>query len=69
MKTREITSGIPPELMAELQEAAEEAAKGIRDPVEMRKAAERMDRLSEEIHRKHGVLSIGVSAIRELRDE
>ena len=59
---------IPPEIMAELQAAADLAAKGIRDPEAMRKAAERMDRMREEIRRKHGVLNIGVPAIRELRD-
>ena len=68
MKTKEI-SLIPPDLMAELQRAAESAANGARDPEEMRKACERMDRLGEEIRRKHGVLDIGVPAIRELRDE
>jgi hypothetical protein len=68
MKTIE-SSPIPPEMMAELQEAAEGAANGVRDPEEMRRACERMDRLGEEIRRKHGVLDIGVPAIRELRDE
>jgi hypothetical protein len=59
---------IPPELMAELQQAAERAAKGVRDPEAMRKACERMDRISEEVRRKHGVLDIGTPAIHELRD-
>ena len=61
-------TGIPPEVMAELQEAADRAAKGIRDPEKTRLACERMDRLREEILQKHGILDIGVSAIRELRD-
>lgn len=69
MNTTNATSTIPPELMAGLQEAADRAAKGIRDPEEMRKACEHMDRLSEEIFQKHGILDIGVPAIRELRDE
>lgn len=59
---------IPPELMAELEEAARYAASGVRDPEVMREAAESMDRLREEIRRRHGVLDIGVPAIRELRD-
>jgi hypothetical protein len=59
---------IPPPIMAELQAAAERAAKGVRDPEIMRKASERMDRLREEIRRQHGILDIGVPAIRELRD-
>jgi len=54
--------------MAELQTAADRGAKGIRDPEAMLKACERMDRLREEIRRKHGILDIGVAAIRELRD-
>jgi hypothetical protein len=59
----------PPELLAELQEAAEQAARGIRDPEAARKACEEMDRIREDIIRKHGLLDIGVPAIRELRDE
>jgi hypothetical protein len=54
--------------MAELQEAADRAAKGIRDPEAMRKACEEMDRIREEIRREHGVLDIGVPSIRALRD-
>jgi hypothetical protein len=59
----------PRELMAELQAAAEKAAKGVRDPEEMRKAAEEMDHISEEIRKRQGILDIGVPAIRELREE
>lgn len=59
---------ITPELMAQLQEAADRAAKGIRDPEIMRQACESMDRQREEIRRKHGILDIAVPAIRELRD-
>jgi hypothetical protein len=61
-------SAIPAKLMADLQDAAEKAAKGIRDPEEAKKACEEMDRIREEIRAKHGVLDIGVSAIRQLRD-
>jgi hypothetical protein len=68
MKTKE-RSLIPHELMAELQQAAVSAVAGVRDPEEMRRASERMDRLGEEVLRKHGVLDVGVPAIRELRDE
>jgi hypothetical protein len=59
---------IPPEMMAALQYAADQAAKGIRDPEVMRLACENMDRLRDEIFRKHGVLDIGVPAIRALRN-
>lgn len=62
------TTDIPAELLAELQEAADRAARGIRDPEVMRQAAASMDRLREEIRKKHGLLDIAVPAIRELRD-
>jgi hypothetical protein len=68
MATTESNSMIPPEVMAELQAAADRAAKGIRDPQTMLKACQRMDRLREEILQKHGILDIGVAALRELRD-
>jgi hypothetical protein len=68
MNTTEKTL-IPPELMAELQAAAVYASKGVRDPEVMKQASERMDRMRGEIYRKHGLLDIGVPAIRELRDE
>jgi len=54
--------------MAELEEAICRAASGVRDPEVMRKAAESMDRLREDIRRKHGILNIGVPAVRELHD-
>jgi len=38
MKTMETDSVFPPEVMAELQEAADRAAKGIRDPEVARKS-------------------------------
>jgi succinate dehydrogenase/fumarate reductase flavoprotein subunit len=59
---------IPPELLAEMQEAADRAAQGVRDPEAMRQACERMDQISEQVRRKHGVLDIGTPAIRELRE-
>lgn len=59
---------LPPELLAEVEEAADRAARGVRDPEIMRRACESMDRLREEIRRRHGVLDIGVPALRELRD-
>ena len=68
MKVELKDTGIPPELLAELHEAAELAAKGIRDRERMKRARESMDRLREEIRRREGVLDIGVPAIRELRD-
>ena len=69
MDTAELSStGIPSNLMVELQRAAERAAQGIRDPEAMRQACERMDRISEQIRKRHGVLDIGTPAIRALRE-
>lgn len=56
------------ELMARMQDAADKAAQGIRDPAEMRKACERMDRVREQIRQRHGLLDVAVPSIRELRD-
>ena len=60
---------IPPELLADLEEAAHYAASGVRDPEIMRRACERMDRMREETRKKQGVLNVAVSLIREIRDE
>ncbi len=69
MDINESTGGIPDSLMAELQEAADRAARGVRDPEAMRRACESMNRLREEIRQKHGLLDVVVPAIRELRDD
>ena len=68
MSTVEKPSAIPPEVMAELQEAVENAAKGVRDPEKMRLAAEEMDRTREQIRRRIGVVDFAVPTIRALRD-
>jgi len=62
-------SAITPELEAEFQAAVRQAMSSRRDPEAMRRAAERMDRMREETYRPHGLLDIGVPAIRELRGE
>lgn len=62
------TETIPSQIMDELQKAAEQAAQVIRDPDAMRQACENMDRIREEVFGRHGVLDIGLPAIRELRD-
>lgn len=56
-----------PEVRAEL-EAAVRALFGPRDPEGMREAAERMDRMREELRRKHGEMNIAVDLIREIRN-
>jgi hypothetical protein len=56
------------EIVADLEAAASRAAGGARDADSMSRACQRMDRVREEILRRHGVVDIGMSAIRELRD-
>lgn len=67
MKTTDVNA-IPAEIMAELQAAAHQADSDFRDPEEMRKACERMDRMREENRKLFGEQSIGVDLIREMRD-
>lgn len=70
MSTAESTTvNLSSELLAEFQKAAEDAVKGVRNQEAMAKACQEMDRLREEIRRRHGILNIAVPAIRELRDE
>ncbi len=59
---------ISPEDMAELEQAIENAMKGIRDPAAMRRAAERMDRMREEMRQRVGVVDLAVELIREARE-
>ena len=63
------TNDIPPEILAQMDVAALKAMSPDRDPEAMKNACERMDRMREDIKKKHGILDIGVPAIRELRDE
>jgi hypothetical protein len=62
-------SVFPPEIVAAFEEAVRRVASGVRDSEAMRLACEDMDRIREEVRKKHGLLDIGVPAIRELRDE
>jgi hypothetical protein len=62
------SSAIPPELMAELQERAERASRGVVDPDARRIARERMDRMREEFRRRHGEVNLAVELIREARE-
>ena len=60
---------IPEEEWAELDRLLKESLSNVRDPEAMRQAAERMDRRSEEIFRRQGLLDIAVPYLREARDE
>jgi hypothetical protein len=68
MATLQQTHGLPPEIFAEIRDAAQRVANGVRNPEIVRRPCERMDRLRDEIQQKHGNLDIGVPAIQELRD-
>jgi hypothetical protein len=69
MKTKPANTEIPPELLAEMEEAARLALSNVRDPERMRQACERMDRMREENRKRFGVQEIAVDLIREIRDE
>ena len=59
---------IPHEIMAEMREAADNAAKGLRDPDAARKACERMDRMREKNRKRFGDQDVGVEIIRAMRN-
>jgi|APFre7841882630_1041343.scaffolds.fasta_scaffold376714_1 hypothetical protein len=61
----EETAAVPPELMAEMKERAERAARGVIDRQARRMARERMDRIREEFRRRHGEVNLAVDLIRE----
>lgn len=69
MPTLERESAIAAELMAELQNRAERAARGLIDPETRRMARERMDRMREEFRQRHGEVNLAVELIREARDD
>jgi len=53
----------------ELHEAIAQLTSGKRDPVAMRKAAERMDRGREELRGKIGTVDVAVDLIRDARNQ
>jgi hypothetical protein len=69
MPRTEIIPVLPPEIMADLEEVARQAAAGgVRDPQLVRRVTERAEKACEEVFNKFGVQDIGVQIIRELRD-
>ena len=60
---------LPADLQADTQAVMESLTTGKPlDPAIKRRIRERSDRIREETYAKHGLLDIGVPAIRELRD-
>ena len=52
----------------ELQEAAEQASKGVRDVGSMRQASESLDRARESTRQKIGTVEVAVEFVREARE-
>jgi hypothetical protein len=68
MTTADITS-IPPDILADNEAVLAHITAGVPlDPQTARRVRERAERITAEIRRRHGVLDLGVPAIRELRD-
>lgn len=61
-------SDLSPEALAELKQAIERAGSAVRDPEIMRRAADRMDRMREELRSRVGELEVAVDLTRETRD-
>ena len=61
-------TAIPADVMADLEYAAQLVASGRKDPALAERIAEKATGIREEVRRRFGLLDIGVSAIRELRD-
>ena len=67
MATVEKPPAISTDLLIEMQERAERASKGVRDPVDAQRACERMDRMREELRQNIGETDLAVKLIREAR--
>lgn len=59
---------IPADVLADLERAVEIVMTGRRDPEFEERIHAESERISQEVLKKHGVLDIGVPAIRALRD-
>lgn len=68
MKAVQGNTCISPELLADLQRAADKLARGERDLQAAKQAALRMDRMREENRKLFGIQNIGVDIIRQMRD-
>jgi uncharacterized protein with von Willebrand factor type A (vWA) domain len=59
---------IPADLKADLRDALDNLARGIRDPAAAKRACEEMDRLREENRQLFGEQNVAVEIIRQMRD-
>jgi hypothetical protein len=62
------TNDIPPDVMAAMEAAVRHALTGQGDPSILQRIHERAEEIRAEVLRKHGVIEVGVPAIRALRD-
>ncbi|HVX61232.1 MAG TPA: hypothetical protein VHC19_11535 [Pirellulales bacterium] len=60
---------IPAELVHDLERTLAQAMTGARDPEEMRKARETMNRMREELRKRIGTVNIAVDLIRDARSQ
>ena len=64
----DVTNGVPPDVMADLQAVMDHVARGKPlDPEVVRRVQERAAKIRQEILEKHGVQNIGVQILREMR--
>ena len=68
MEQSESATTIPPEVLADLERAIELLMTGQRDPEFEERIHAEAEKITREVLEKHGVLDIGVPAIRALRD-
>jgi hypothetical protein len=68
MEKSEPGAVIPADVLADLERAVEILMTGQRDPEFEHRIHARAEEITQEIFRKHGLLDIGVPAIRALRD-
>lgn len=69
MSTQLAVTGLPPELVEDCDAVIDHVSSGKPlDPAVTLRVRERAARVTAEIRRRHGVLDIGVPAIRGLRD-
>jgi hypothetical protein len=63
-------SGIPREIIADLEEVCRQAASGgVPDPELLQRVRERSARVQEELRQKYGEMNVALDLLREIRDE
>ena len=68
MTASDVSTGIPDDVRAELQEALDDLAKGVRRPDKVKAARAHMDQIREENRKLFGEQNMAVDLIRQSRD-